>query len=263
MFEYKVGTLILGATFYGCGLAKRLKNAVVVESSVAVGSDYAYAFEQGGNWNTPAQNAEAEEFRQELFRRNAVNDAGHLLNGALVPVFADWCLKNGVRPYFGLELAEKQANRLTFVDFCGTRVVFEAEKIIDARPRYTGTKNLTAAICSDEAIAEGKHGFFNISKTIAGNVYYLSFEVESDSTFQSARQRLGALWESRPQSLKNAQMIWSAVRFSKSIFANPVAALDAGLNGIMPEYDVPELVNGKTLEFDVVVCGLGTAGAYP
>ena len=260
MSEYKVNTLILGATFYGCGLAKRLKNAVVVESSVAVGSDYAYTFEQGNCWNTPAQNPEAEEFRQELFRRNAVNASGHLLNGALVPVFADWCLKNDVCPYFGLELVEKQGNRLTFMDFCGTEVVFEAEKVIDARPRYTGTKNLTAAILSEEALAEGKHGFFNITKTIAGNVYYLSFEVEADSTFQSARQRLKALWESRPETLKNAQMIWSAVRFSKNIFTNPVAALDAGLNGVLPEYEVPELVNGTPLEFDVVVCGLGTAG---
>ena len=260
MADYTIDTLIVGASFYGCGLASRLGNALVVESSTAVGSDYAYTFEQGVNWNVPAQNPLAEEFRQQLFRRKAVDDAGRLLNGALVPVFADWCVKHNVRPLLGMELVCKQNNRAEFVDFCGKKITVEAKNIIDARPHYSGTKNLTAAVYSVEPLRLGKHKFFNITDTIAKNIYYLSFEVEADSTFQSARQRLAALWRERPESLKNAQMVWSAVRFSKNIFDNPVAALDAGLNGKNAAREIADSVWGPELEFDVVVCGLGTAG---
>ena len=62
--DYSVDTLILGATFYGCGLASAIKNSLVVESSISVGSDYAFAFMQGKNWLQPLTSPGAEEFRQ-------------------------------------------------------------------------------------------------------------------------------------------------------------------------------------------------------
>ena len=61
MADYKTGTLIIGATFYGCGLAHALKDAIIVESSMAPGCDYAYAFSQGRNWKNQAKHPAAEE----------------------------------------------------------------------------------------------------------------------------------------------------------------------------------------------------------
>ena len=260
MADYKTNTLILGATFYGCGLACRIKDALVVESSTAVGSDYAYAFEQGVNWNTPAENADAEEFRQELFKRKAVDSEGRLLTGALVPVFSDWCVKRNIRPLLGLELAEKHGNTLKFVDFCGKIITIEAENIIDARPQKKEKKTFTAAIYSALPLAPGRYSFFDISQTVAQNICYLAFEVDGDTTFQSARQRFAALWDARPQELAQAQVIWSAVRFSENSFDNPVSALDCGLGGKIFSSSVPDTVEGEELTFDTVVCGLGTAG---
>ena len=260
MIPRKTGTLIIGATFYGCGLAHALKDAVIVESSIAPGSDYAFAFAQGVNWKKQAVHPAAEEFRRELFLRHAVTDKDDLLTGALVPVFADWCIRHDVRPYFGLDLAEKKGNTATFVDFCGKLITIEADRIIDARYHASNTKLLTAVICSEEPLAVGRHGFFNITSTIAKQIYYLAFEVEADSTMQSARQRLACLWESRPESLRSAQMVWSAMRFSEHNFDNPVAALDAGLSGVLPEETLADTESVDGGEYDVVVCGLGTAG---
>ena len=261
MADYKTGTLIIGATFYGCGLAHALKDAIVVESSMAPGCDYAYAFSQGINWKNQAKHPAAEEFRQELYLRHAVTDNDDLLTGALTPVFADWCIKHDVRPLLGLDLAEKHGNTATFVDFCGKIITIEADRIIDARIRAEKTKTLTAALCCTEELEVGRHGFFNITSTIAEHLYYLAFEVDADTTMQSARQRLACLWESRPESLKSAQMVWSAMRFSENVFDNPIAALDCGLSGTILDSTLladTETVDGG--EFDVVVCGLGTAG---
>ena len=261
MIPKKTGTLIIGATYYGCGLAHALKDAVIVENSISPGSDYAYAFDQGRNWDKSAVHPYAEEFRQELFKRHAVTDKGDLLTGALTPIFADWCIRHDVRPLFGLDIAEKRGNTVTFVDFCGKLITIEADRIIDARSYGNKTKLLTAAIHCTEPLAVGKHGYFTISSTVADCLYYLAFEVEADSVMQSARQRLACLWESRPDSLKAAKMVWSAMRFSENNFDNPIAALDCGLAGkILPSTDLAdtEVIDGG--EYDVAVCGLGTAG---
>ena len=66
MIPRKTKNLIVGATFYGCGLAHKLKDAVIIENSMAAGSDYTYAFDSGCSWNIPAEHPAAEEFRQEL-----------------------------------------------------------------------------------------------------------------------------------------------------------------------------------------------------
>jgi len=261
MTQLETGTLILGASFYGCGLACALDNAIVVESSVAVGSDFTFGFEQGCNWNTPAAHPAAEEFRQELFKRHAVTEKGDLLTGALAPVFADWCIRHNVRPYLGLDLVQIKGNTATFIDFCGKLVSVKADRIIDARPKAGDTQKLTAAIYSEKTIEPGKYKFFNISSTVAKDVYYLAFEVEGNTTMQSARQRLACMWEDRPEQLRSAQMIWSAMRFSASSFDNPVAALEAGL--LKKDFSTPvsDTVIRDSEDFDVVVCGLGTAGA--
>ena len=260
MTKLRTGTLIIGATFYGCGLARTLKDAMIVESSMAVGSDFSYGFEQGCRWDIKAVHPEAEEFRQELFKRHAATAKGDLLTGALVPVFADWCIKYGIRPLLGLDIVEKHGNTVTLIDFCGKLIAVEADRIIDTRPAESDIKRFTAAISCKEPLAEGKYNFFTVKPTVIPELYYVSFEVDGNSTMQSARQRFACLWEDRPQALKSSKLIWSAMRFSQSPFDNPVAALDAGLSGEILCDTLPDTPAIEEESFDTVVCGLGTAG---
>ena len=258
--NYNVDTLILGATYYGCGLAKSIPGAVVVDSAVSPGSDYAYAFDGGKNWNAPLKNTEAEEFRCELLSRKALSPDGKVVTGGFTPIFAGWCVRHGVRPYFGLELAEKQGNTLKFVDFCGNIVTFEAKRILDARSYPVNGRKFTACLASETPVADGKYGFFDVVSSNASGMYYASMDVESDTSAQSARQRFAALWETRPAELAGMKLIWTAARFSDNMFDNPAAALDAGLSGVLPTRSVSDTSIIKTVEFDVVVCGAGTAG---
>lgn len=260
MKNYKVDTLILGATYYGCGLAKTIPGAVIVDSAISPGSDYAYAFDGGRNWDAPLKHAEAEEFRSELVERHALSPEGRTVIAGFTPVFAGWCIRHGVRPYFGLELAEKKGNTLKFIDFCGNYVTFEAKQLIDARSYPEKGRKFTAVVSSESKIADGKYGFFEIVSSNADMMYYVSFDVESDTSYQSARQRFAALWASRPAELADARLILTAARFSDNVFDNPAAALDAGLSGILPDRTIPDTRIVKTVEFDTVVCGAGTAG---
>ena len=130
MKTFDVETLILGATFYGCGLAARIRDSLLVESSILPGSDDVLAFSPGSGWENPFVHPLAEELRQTLLARHALND-GKLWTGALAPVFAAWLEKHGVQPLFGLTPVEYSGDRIRFSDLCGSEVTVRAKRIAD------------------------------------------------------------------------------------------------------------------------------------
>ena len=256
--DYSVDTLILGATFYGCGLASAIKNSLVVESSISVGSDYAFAFMQGKNWSQPLTSIAAEEFRQELALRHALEN-DRILPAALAPTLAAWCMKHQIQPLLGLEFIRRSGKVYTFIDWGGNEVNIKAEKVIDARSQGA-EKLFTAAVFSEKALAEGKYGSFELFRTPAEKIYTLEMPCNSADTPDLARQNLQKLWSARPEELSEAQIIWSASRFSFPRFDNAAAALDAGLQGKYEYAQIPEAPAPERCEFDCVVAGLGTAG---
>ena len=98
--DYTTPTLILGATFYGCGLAAAMPEALLVESSISVGSDYAFALLQGEDWSEPLTTTGAEEFRQELIARHALEN-NQVIPAALAPVLASGAGKGMFTPNSG------------------------------------------------------------------------------------------------------------------------------------------------------------------
>ena len=256
--NYSIDTLILGATFYGCGLAAVLKNSLVVESSVSVGSDYAFAFLQGKNWSEPLTCSGAEDLRRELIARHALEN-DRILPAALAPVLARWCLSHHIQPLLGLECIRKSGNIYTFIDWGGSEIRIQAEKVIDARGQ-TGEKCFTAAVFSENTLAEGKYGVFELFRTPTEKIYTLEMPCDAADTPDLVRQNLQKCWAERPAELAAAQIIWSASRISCRIFDNSCAALDAGLQKQYKYTEIPDTPAPENCEFDCVVAGLGTAG---
>ena len=255
---YCTDTLILGATFYGCGLAAAMPEALLVESSISIGSDYAFALMQGDEWSQVPATAGAHEFRQELISRHAlVND--RVLPAALAPVLADWCRKRNIQPKLGLEFIGRKGNIYTFIDWCGKKITISAEKVIDARGG-NAEKIFTAAIRSENIIAEDIYGNFTVKRTPAENLYTLEMPCPATDTPLEARSKFAELWANRPAGLAEAQAVWSASRFSYKNFVNAAAALDCGLQKIFQYADLPEIDEIATAAYDCVVAGLGTAG---
>ena len=260
MSDFTVDTLILGATFYGCGLACAIPGSVIVESSIVVGSDYTLGFDPGCSWDMPLSNPAAAEFRDELLKRRALTADGRLLTGALSPVFAEWCSKRAIAPYLGLELVNKKGNTLTFVDFGGKTVTFTAKRIIDARCRNSAVKTLTAAIHCEKPLTPGVYGNLTITASPLAKLFYAAIPVDKAMNMQSARQLLHQYWAARPAELQDAAIAWSAMRFSSNNWNNPAAALDAGLSGIIADDVLSDTEKTAHTSFDTVVVGLGTAG---
>ncbi len=256
--DYTTPTLILGATFYGCGLAAAMPEALLVESSISVGSDYAFALLQGEDWSEPLTTTGAEEFRQELIARHALEN-NQVIPAALAPVLADWCRKRNVHPKLGLELIGCKGNIYTFADWCGKKVCIQAEKVIDARCQ-SNQKLLTAAIRSENPLAEGVYGIFTVKSTPAEKFYTLAMPCQSNDTMQSARKLFAEKWANRPAGLAEAQTVWTASRFSYKTFANAATALDRGLQKIFQYTRLPETDTIAESAYDCVVAGLGTAG---
>ena len=254
---YCTDTLILGATFYGCGLAAAMPDALLVESSISIGSDYAFALMQGDEWSQVPATAGANEFRQELISRHALEN-DRVLPAALAPVLADWCRKRNIQPQLGWELIGRKGNIYTFVDWCGKKITVTAEKVIDARS--SGEKVLTAAIRSENILAEGVYGNFRVKCTPAEKLYTLEMPCRITDSPLDGRRALAENWANRPAELANAQVVWSASRFSYKRFANAAAALDHGLQKIFQYAQLPENGEIAAAAYDCVVAGLGTAG---
>lgn len=260
MNTVETDTLILGATFRGCGLARRMPDAILVEPSIAPGSDYVFGFEQGTDWTARRHHPEAEELRSELLKRHALTPEGRLLNGALAPVLSDWCLRRGIYPELGLEPIELHEHTALFSDLCGSPVAFRFRRLIDARTPQSGSKSITASVYSDVPLPEGCSGSLHFAFTGVEGLYTIRLSVPENCSWQVARRELFLHWMNRSEEYTSARLQLIGCRFSRSLFANAVAALEAGLNGdFEPVFHLaaPERTEEKC---DVFVAGLGTAG---
>ena len=256
--NYSTETLILGATFYGCGLAAAIPGSLLVESSISVGSDYAFALLQGEEWSKPLATSGAGEFRQELIARHALEN-DRVISAALAPVLASWCRKRNIQPKLGLELIGRKGNIYTFIDWCGKKINISAAKVIDARGGNDG-KILTAAIRSEKPLKEGVYGNFTVKSTPAEKFYTLEMPCQNTDSPLDARKKFVNSWAQRPAELAGSQTVWTASRFAGKSFINAAAALDCGLQQIFQYTQLPENDAIVEASYDCVVAGLGTAG---
>lgn len=260
MKTFDVETLILGATFYGCGLAARIRNSLLVETSIIPGSDDVLAFSPGSGWENPFAHPLAEELRRALLACHALN-GGKLWTGALAPVFAEWLEKNCVQPLFGLTPVECSGNSIRFSDLCGSEVIVHAKRILDARARVTDEKFLTALIRSPDEIGECACGPLRISYSGLPGWYYIALPLPETAPWQTARRELHRVWRERPDALRGARLLVTASRFSRPRFRNAGAALEAGLCGDAPADFLPPDRPEQADFCDVLVVGFGTAGS--
>lgn len=260
MDHIEVETLIVGGSFYGCGVARSMPDALVMEPSIAPGGDGVFGFDPGTGWNKTLSHPEAEEFRQELLRRHALTAEGRLLTGALAPVFAEWCIKRNLPLLLGTSLAACNEHRALFLDSCGNRIECHAEQILDAREPLRGDKFLTAALVSSGPVPEGQIGEFELHFSGVDRIGYALLRLEESCSMLKARERFLSLWRERPESLWQTKLLLIASRFHRRGFPNAAAELEAGLlnrAGLLPPQPVRKTVSDSC---DLLVAGFGTAG---
>ncbi len=228
MRKITCSSLILGAGFYGCGLAARRPGALIVEPNVVPGAEFTLTFDPGRNWNAPVRHPLAVEFRRALETRRVLEN-GRVHQAALLPVFAKWCLDRGLEIRFTCVPVRRENNLVTLRDVEGELLV-EAAEVIDTRPAPTTPKYLTAMIGLPMPTPPAcRRSPFELFPGIVPGEAHLRFPLPGSVTWPEARARFLRSWAERPVELADARLQLIGTRFTDCRFDNPVEALDRGL----------------------------------
>lgn len=230
----KVDTLILGATYFGCGAAAAAGtgNALILERTVVTGRDFNLTFAPGSKWLDTPLPPEAEALRAELVARRALV-GGRIHHAALAPVFAGWCRRRRLDILFSCDIMELEADRAVFRAVDGIHTV-AFEKLIDAEPSFAGHKYLTALVSAapEVEISAVKTPDFELVPLIPGYRAALVMELAPETKWPEARKLLREGWLRRPQELAGLKLLLSANEFFSGEYANPLAALAAGSEAV-------------------------------
>lgn len=227
-------SIILGASFYGCGLAATHPEALLIEPAILVGGDFALSYFPGTVSENTSLHPEAEAFRMELSERGALRD-GRLHLAAISPLLSDWCLQRSLNLLLNTEILVHDAHSVQIMNIHGPQTL-EAEQIIDARPQYKNGKYLgTVLSAADHPAPEGRFGDLELCSGALPGEAYARISLEENCSWPKARRRLYSAWENRPVELASVQFGICGNRFGSYQFANPLAALSAGLNRGWPK----------------------------
>ena len=226
--------IILGASFYGCGLAAAHPGALLIEPAILVGSDFALSYFPGTVSEGTPLHPEAEAFREELAVRGALHN-GRLHLAALSPLLSDWCLQRKLVLLLNTEILEYDAHGVQIMNIHGKQTL-EAEQIIDARPKYTNGRKYLGAVLSMAAppVPEGRFGDLELCYGALPGEAYVRISLPENCGWPEARRRLYSTWENRPEELASLKFGICGNRFGSDQFPNPLAALSAGLNKEIP-----------------------------
>lgn len=223
-------TVILGASFYGCGRAAIRPGALVLEPAILAGSDCVFGGDAGRVPIAAPNHPLALEFYEELLRRRALTASG-LQIAALAPLISRWCLSHELEIVFSCDILEYGHGVIEFMTVAGPANV-TVDTIIDARPQYRDGKFLTALLEVEKPLASGQWGEFELTCCEPASRMSLRFALESDCSWPEARRRFREAWRQRPPELSGATLLWSGSRFLSAEFGNPLLALEAGLNEV-------------------------------
>ena len=226
----KTDILILGATFYGCGVAAAAKGSVLVlDDNILPGWEFVHTLNPGKDYDEKTLRTEAaRELYARLREVNALSSEGRVSLAGLSEVFAEWCLKRELPVQFGCGVVRQDEHRVKAVTPEGVRE-YEAERIVDARPKAGEGKWFNAMITAPSVLPDGGKGPFVMRHSLLEGEAFLSFQVPEDATWSEARAMFHRAWDFRPVTLKYSTIMLTATRFDYRPFANPLAALDAGI----------------------------------
>ncbi len=218
--------IIIGATFFGCGLALREKDTLILEPSILAGGDFTLNFDPGTDWDYQPCNPGAAEFLHELRERDVLR-GGRIRQGALTPVFSHWCLKHKLDIALWHDVLEIGKNSVTVHNVEG-KFTIESPCIVDARPQTGDFKYLTAAILLENPVTDGSYGEFELTNSLNEREAYLMMRLPAACEWPEARQKFHQAWQGRDRESIKGSLMAIGPRFSYRNYSNPVAALDGG-----------------------------------
>ncbi len=221
--------IVIGATFYGCGVAAREPETLILESSSLPGTDFTTVFLPGREWSHPLKHPAANRFRQMLVK-NGILQREKLQTGGLVPIFSQWCLEQKLQIEFLSNIIRKENNRITVQSPAGITEFF-SEEILDAELQNP-KKYLTALLSHPAKMFETLiYPEYRIVSGPFPDESCLMMEFPREKTWTMSRIAFFNAWNRRPPELREWTLVLIGTRFAFDIFPNPAVALDCGLSG--------------------------------
>lgn len=222
-------TIILGATFYGCGLASKKKDCLLLEHSIHPGSDFIYSSIPGLTPLKAPLFPESRKLQDDLISTKAITENG-IQMAALAPFFAKWCIAGKLEILFSADPVKVEKNSITVMTVAGKKR-FSFNTLIDARPVKGEKKFLTGFALVPEGVSPGKYGEITYHKCEPLSRMALSMELPGSSSWSQARKCFYEAWKKRPDFLAEGKLLWTASSFLYPQFGNYLEALEAGLKG--------------------------------
>ena len=219
--------VVLGASPRGCGFASAASGALVLEQEIVAAPQWTLTFDPGREWDELAPETDwGRELLDELRARKALRNSA-LDNAAFAPVFTRQILARKLRIALDSRVLAVEGNVVRYADGEGVHAV-EAGKIVDTRPRFTEKKWFTALIRTPSPVAAGAYGPFELVPRDA-DLAALRLPLAPDTGWPDARRIFRECWQNRPETLRDAAVLLTAVRFAARTFANPVTELEQGI----------------------------------
>jgi len=278
--------LILGATVTGCGAACALSargiSAAVIERAQMCAAEYADAlYTDGDTAAYVPQTEDGAAFAAELSRRGILTDEGISLP-TVAPVISARFVQCGAPLYAPARItdiaAEADGYRVTFVSMGGS-FTLSCRAILDTTASFVSRIWLGSARPAMKTML-GAHLFGDGGAVHGGHPRESYFHVDvTDGDFDRAREELLAKAEKMGERVITSPMTAAQVsesfgalcdtvtHLSSTSFGTVTAAYDAGAqwglsynagSTVLPTR-IPSAADGG--EYDVIVCGGGTAGA--
>jgi hypothetical protein len=222
--------IVIGANFFGCGLAARLGKAKIIEPSCVIGADFALTFNSGEEWDVKPEHPEAAEYLSLLRKHRALDDEGRTAVAAFAPLLAEWSRKRELDIELSCSVVAIEGQELRVIGVDG-RKIYRAGEIYDALPKTKSRKFLTGLVAGPEGLEDGQRGGFVFRQSLHPGEYYVKLECFGEDGWELARRTWHQQWASRPKELQDCRLLLLGTHFDLCNYPNPVAALDAGLLG--------------------------------
>ena len=225
--------VVLGASPRGCGFASAVPGALVLEPEIVAAPQWTLTFCPGRDWDTVEPRTPwGRELLDELRSRKALRSSA-LDNAAFAPVFTRQLLARKLRIALDSRVLAVEGNVVRYADGEGIHAV-RAGKIVDTRPRFAERKWFTALIRTPSPVAAGAYGPFELVPRNP-DLAALLLPLAPDTGWTDARRVFRECWQNRPETLGDAAVLLTAVRFAARAFANPVTELEQGIREVQDE----------------------------
>ncbi|MDD4097890.1 MAG: hypothetical protein PHC30_03895 [Lentisphaeria bacterium] len=220
--------VVIGASFFGCGLAVALGRVKILEPSCVVGADFALTFNGGERWDTKVVHPLAKEYLAMLREHRAIDDQGRAAVAAFSPLLAQWCRKQGLDIELSCSVVDYRRKRLKLMGVDGPKE-YCVSKIHSAVPRRQRRSYLTALVSGPADLGDGVYGDFTLKRSLYPGEYYLQFGYHAFFFWEQARDVFHQKWAQRPEALRDCRLLLIGTAVDWHNFPNPAVALDWGL----------------------------------